>query len=534
MRSDSVITLPSPVQPGAIQPKSSARLAEARQRLPINLLANITWLVLNMMVGLWYTPYLIGHLGVAVYGLVPLAISVTNYMSILTDGFNSAVSRFLMIDLARDDTRAANRTFNTAVAGSSAIIAILFPIALLMAWLSPRLFNVPLGYEQDARWLVWFTMLAFITTAFASNFAISSYAHHRFDLRLLVNVIRLGAQVASIVVLFRVLSPQLWQVGFALFLSAILLLVGHGALWRRLTPDLRIKLDLVDVSRLRHILGFSGWVLINQTGSLLFLNIDLIVANLIFGARVAGQYGAVVIFPTLLRTLLATVDGVLVPIVVTLYAQNNPTGLVRFCRQSVKLIGLAISLPVGLLCGLARPLLTVWLGPEFSDLSWLVVALVGHLCINLAVIPLFSIQVATNNVRVPGMVTLVMGVANTILAVTLAKWSGWGYISIAIAGAVALTAKNALFTPLYNARILRLPWWTFLPSLVAGSVGCLAIGLGTYWMASIWTLASWGQLALAAGITSGIYLGTAYCLGLNADERHLLISEIRRGIKRWQ
>jgi membrane protein EpsK len=269
-----------------------------------------------------------------------------------------------------------------------------------------------------------------------------------------------------------------------------------------------------------------------MVGAMLFLNIDLVVANLIFGPEVAGRYGSVMIFPRRLRMLVSTVTGVLTPIVLTLYAQNNLPGLVRLSRLVIKFIGLAMALPIGLICGLGRPLLTVWLGPEFSDLSWLVVALVGHLCVNVAVVPLFSLQVATNNVRVPGITTLVMGVVNACLAVALALWSGWGYIGIAIAGAIVLTAKNAFFTPLYGARILRLPWWAFLPSLVAGVVGSLAVGAGTYWISLTWTLTGWGQLALVAVITSGIYIIAAYLGGLSADDRRLLKSEVQRRIKR--
>jgi membrane protein EpsK len=518
-----------------IQPqaqRSSPQLTEARQRLPINVLSKMTWLVLNVIVGMWYTPYLISHLGVAVYGLVPLASSVTSYMAILTVGLEDAISRFLTIDLVRGDVDAANRTFNTAIVSSLIVAAILLPIMLVVSWLAPQIFNVPLGYERDAQWLVLLLAVAFLMITFTCNFGVSSYAYYRFDLRLLVNVVRLVTRVGSIVFLFTVLSPQLWQVGVGVSLAATLYLLGHRALWRKLTPELKIRFNWFDLPLLKQFFGFSGWILVNMVGSMLFLNIDLIVANLVFGPEVAGRYGAVIILPGVLRTLVRTVNGVLTPIVMTLYAQNNLSGLVRFSRLSVKAMGLALALPIGLVCGLGRPLLAVWLGPEFSDLSWLVVALVGHLCVNVAVIPLFSLQVVTNNVRVPGIVTLVMGGANAALAVAFALWSGWGYISIAIAGAIVLTAKNTFFTPLYGARILKLPWWTFLPSLIAGVVGCLIVGAGTYWLSLIWTLTDWGQLALVGVITSGLYMAVAYFLGLSAGERHLLQSEIQCRIQR--
>jgi len=88
---DSVLTLPGQTQSREVQPvvqKSGVRLAEARRRFPINLLSNLTWVVVSVLVSMWYTPFLISHLGVAVYGLVPLVTSFIVYMAILTTGLD--------------------------------------------------------------------------------------------------------------------------------------------------------------------------------------------------------------------------------------------------------------------------------------------------------------------------------------------------------------------------------------------------------------------------------------------------------------
>ena len=512
--------------------KVSDRWLEARARLPLNIFSNICWMGLNIIVGFWYTPYLIATLGVAVYGLVPLASSITNYLALVTDGFDSALSRFLQIDLARDDDQAANRTFNTGIAGSLTIFVALIPISLLLSWLAPHIFHVPDGYEADMQWLVLLTMIAFATTFLSGPFAVSSFSLHRFDLRLYVNIVRLSIQMGSMVLLFTLLSPRLWEIGIGIFLSSLFLMLGHGIIWRRLTPKLKILPRLFDISRLKRLLQFSGWVLVNQAGTQLFLNIDLVVANLVFGAYVGGRYGAVLIFPVFLRSMIGTLGSVLEPMVFTLYAQNNLSRLARFCNLAVKFTGLLIALPIGLICGLARPMLTVWLGPQYSDLSWLVVVLVSQLCINLAVVPLYPIQEATNHVRVPGIVTLVTGVINACLAVGFALWSGWGFIGIAIAGAIVNTARNTFFTPLYAARVLHLCWHAFLPSLVNGILGSVAVGAITYWAALTWQLTNWGQLAFIAMVTSGLYMIAAYFLGLNANERNLILSEIMLRIKR--
>ena len=507
---------------------SNQKLAEAHRRLPVNMLVNVGWSVINLAVNFWYTPFLIAGLGVAVYGLVPLANSITSYLVLLTDGFDGAMARFIMIELNQGDDRAANRTFNTTVIGSLTIFILLIPVALIVAWLTPHIFNIPAGHEGDASWLVLLTMIAFATTFFSGSFAISSFASHRFDLRLSVNAVRLALQIGSVVLLFSLLKPHLWIVGVGILGSALIALLGHHHLWRRLTPQLGFNLRLFDWARMKQMLRFSGWVLVNQVGVQLFLNIDLLVANLVFGAEMAGRYGAVLIFSALLRNLVATIGSVLEPIVFAFYAQDRIAGMARFCNLAVKFLGLVIALPIGLICGFAKPLLTLWLGPSFAALAPLLVVLVSHLCINLAVVPLFPIQEATNRVRLPGILTLVMGAVNAALAVSLALWSGWGPISIPIAGAILLSAKNTLFTPLYAAKVLRMPWHTFLPGLFNSALWFLVIAGGSYLLSTQFSLLTWPRLALAGLSITCMYAVGAYFFGIKADERALLVFELRQ------
>jgi O-antigen/teichoic acid export membrane protein len=163
---------------------SSVQLSDGRRRLPVNVLSNLGWIAVHSIVLAWYTPFLIRHLGVAGYGLIPLTNSIIHYASLLTQSFNNAISRYLTINLAKEDWKEANYTFNTALVGLLLISVILIPLVLLISWLTPNLLNVDPPYENQSRLLVLFAGLAFITTTFSNSFATSSFAYHRFDLRL--------------------------------------------------------------------------------------------------------------------------------------------------------------------------------------------------------------------------------------------------------------------------------------------------------------------------------------------------------------
>jgi len=506
-------------------------MSTAKRRFVANVSTNVLYLALTALFGLWYTPYLLQHLGVAAYGFVPLAASITSYMSILTTGLNSAIGRFLTIDLVKGDRKAANRTFNTALFGAASLLVILLCVLAVTATIAPSVLNVPQGLETDVRWLLLFVGVAFLVVVLGSCFAVPSFSYNRFDLQNWVKSVRLFALAGLTVGVFAILRPQLWQIGATTLAAALVSLGGDLILWRKLAPELTVRLRDRDRSQFRDLMSMSSWVVVNQVGTLLFVNIDLIVVNMIFGAEMGGRYGSVLQLPILMRSLATAISVVLAPIVIARYAKNDMAGIVRVSCKAVKFMGLGMALPIGLLCGLARPILTVWLGSSFQDLDLLLIILSAHLIVNLAVLPLFQVQVSTNRVRWPGIASLVMGVLNLGLAVAWAKWGSWGAVSVAAAGAVVLTAKNAVFTPLYNAYILRLRWWTFLPSMLAGVIGTAAVALAAYGLAHLLVPHNWlGLMGVSAVVTMGYGLG-AYVLAIDHSDRQLLKSLGTFGLK---
>ena len=63
-------------------------IQEAKKRLLFNVGSNFLFVIVNISVGIWLVPFLIKNLGVALYGIVPLVVSITNYFII----FNGKVS----------------------------------------------------------------------------------------------------------------------------------------------------------------------------------------------------------------------------------------------------------------------------------------------------------------------------------------------------------------------------------------------------------------------------------------------------------
>lgn len=499
---------------------------EPRRQFGVNTISSILVFVFNLAIGLWFTPFLINNLGIASYGLIPLANTITSYLSLITLSINGAVGRFLAIDIQKNDYEEANKTFNTALVSLLFIAVVILPISIVFVLFVPKLFDVPIGQEQSSVYLFLFIVLAFFVTQVDTCFSVASWAKSRFDLR---NIVLISSQLAKliiVIVLFWLIKPEITYVGISIFLAAIINLLGDVILWRILTPSLHVSLINFDRTRVRVLFGMGGWMIMNQIGTILFINIDLVVSNIVLGATAAGEYGSILVFSTLTRSLAHTLSSVFYPTIVSKYAHNDMESVTKLSNQAVHLLGYVIGLLAGLICGFGKPFLSLWLGPEFADLNILLFLLIIPLPINLSVQPLFGIQMAMNKVKAPGIVTVVMGLGNLILALVFTLAFGWGYYGIAIAGALVLTLKNSIFTPLYGAYIQNIPWFTYIKSMVPGLILSVAVFALAYITSSLVDLNSWLKLILVSSTFGLIGVLLIIFRGLRKEDKQLLLSFI--------
>jgi membrane protein EpsK len=502
-------------------------------QVPLNLLSNIAYFIINIIIGLLLVPYFISTLGVAAYGLIPLATSITGYVALVISSLNTAVSRFLTVDLQKEDYAAANRTFNTSLFGLSAIIALMVPVVIAVSWSIPILFNVPAGQETEVMLLFLGVCMAFLIRAWSGNFTVQLFAYNRLDLQNIISIVNIVVQTGLILLLFHFFQPNLAFIGGSYLIGAIVASIVSIIFAKRVCPFLKISIRSFDRLRVKDLCGMGGWVVINQIGSLLFVQIDLIVVNMLFGATSAGEYAIALQWVVLLRAIAGVLSCVLTPVIFTYYARQQTDQLIKISKSAVKLMGLAMALPIGLVCGFAPQLLTVWVGSTFAYLAPLMIILTIHLAVNLAVLPLFAINVAFNKVSVPGIITLIMGIWNFALAIILSSYTGWGYYGVAIAGAIVLTLTNVIITPWYTARILKIPSSTFVRSILPGILAMVSIiGLAIIF-SFFFETSKILILAISILIISGVYIFVLLGIGFNNFERNIIYSYVPLNLRQF-
>lgn len=497
-----------------------------RKQFPLNLAANIISFIVNVAIGIFMVPYFIRHLGVEAYGFIPLATSVTYYVSLISVALNSAVSRFFTIDLQRGNIESANKFFNTAFWSLGCVSLVLVPLLAVFAYFTPSIFHIPTHLTFSVQWLFFLVLFAFVVTIFSSVFGSSLFALNRLDLQNITEVSNVLLRTAAIITFFILLTAKLPFVGWAYLSGAVASLCLNIYWWNKLTPQLEISWKHFDKSKLRNIFSMSSWLVLDQTGSLLLLQVDLIVCNLIFGSAITGQYAAIIPLSFLLRSVTGVFSSVFSPMVLISHAKDDKEQVISISQRAVKFMALWIAFPVGLLCGFAKPVLALWLGQEFTRYVPLVWILIAHLTVNLGIMPLFGVQRALNKVRWPAIVVLFAGILNVILAIILAKFCGWGIMGIAAAGAIVLTLRHTIFVPLYAAHILNVSNWTFIKSVWQGALLTVAIATSSYLLVCyIYPDTYWKLSTLLLSVCS-VFVFLSWKYLLSKTERGILFNLI--------
>jgi membrane protein EpsK len=485
------------------------------------LISNVGKLALTMLVGVWYVPFLVRQLGPAAYGMIPLASTLTSYMGVVTFSLDAAVARYLTIALERKNEAEANVIFNVAFWGNVAIAGMLaIPAAGAIVGVE-HLMRIPAGYESATRWLLVGTIAAFLLNQIKSPFFVSCFCLNRLDLQNIVTVAETLTRVGLVALLFLAVAPRIEFAGAAIFAGTAVSTIGAVWLWRVLTPGLRIRPSDFRWSMMKSLCGTGGWVVISQVGLLLYLSIDLVVANRLFGPEASGRYAAVLQLAALLSTIGMTVGEIFAPTMYQRYAQGNYVELAAYLNRAIKFVGLIMAWVVGLVCGFAKPLLELWLGKSFGSFAPLLCLMAIPICITLAMYPLYAVPLAANRVKVPGVVTLGTGVFNLTLALLMAGVFGWGLYGIAAAGALSRTIRNFVFAPLYGAFVLQQPYRTFYRNVVS-IIGAMVATMGLCWVVSWgWTISNWVDLGMAAMAVTGLF-GVATWILLTSGERAAL------------
>jgi len=422
-----------------------------------NLFTNSFTLVINVAMGLFYTPYLVRSLGIIAYGIVPLALIINQYISVLTGSLTASLTRFYTIALQKGEPDEASKYMSTALSTILMMVIVLLPLSYLIVSNINHVFNIPHEFVNNARFLFAFTLLSFFVSLFSSLLNSTLYATNRLDLMNVVNVVRTTSKVLFTVVFFQSFNTNIEYIGIANLLTELFVFILSIYFFKDSTNS-SIKINLLkyfDKKKLIAVLSMTSWVLVYQLGDTGLYRVDIILVNIYWGTKESGILGALSNLGTYLTNIVGIFSSLFGPLVLIAYSKDDHEEVKRIIKNNTMLAGLFTAGFVGLLMGFSKDITCQWLGKEYSPYSiWL--------SIKLLPLPFFVaggmfafLFRSWNLVRLPSIITICFSAINMLVMLFIFN-TGHSIYTITVAlfiSAIIIILQTYFFGIWYTKKI---------------------------------------------------------------------------------
>ena len=503
------------------------------EKTSLNVVINVTRTVITALIGLLLVPYYIDTLGVATYGISPLATSISSYILILSDSLVSACSRYSVMAIQRNDPDEISRTFNTALVGIGRNVLILIPVIIAFSYFSTYIFDISGNSATEVRIMFLLILMSAAIVTFSSSFNSIFSAYNRLYILYTARIVYSVLQVVIIVSMFALTEPSLIDIGIAYVVSAVALfsIVSYKSL--KLCPSIKIRFSDYDPKIFKDMGKLGVWTIVMRVGTLLYIQMSLILSNILIGSEAEGSFAIVVSLISMVSTACISVVVAIEPIMYKFYTNNQRDKIVKVSSTALRLVSVLFAFPVAFIMVFSPELLTVWVGSEFTFLSEIIIiAYIAELAYISAPI-LDSIPIIFLKLNYVALLTLIFGAVNVILAVIFVSVLNMGLVGIVSAWSVSILLQT-LMKISYASKIVGSGYFTFIKSLIYGYVMCAVCTLLLVLLDSFISFTpSWFILILLALVTFGVYSLFVLMFMVRKDEKTMISNVIPASIRKY-
>ena len=421
--------------------------------------------ILSIAVGIWYTPFLIGRIGPASYGLVMLAAAVVSYAGPVVQTLSTTLTRAFAFaeaqDIAGGEPAEAQRLMDEAMGLALRIALILAAFLGPLALIGPRLLGISAPFRAEASAILALTGAAFVVWVLSSPFAAILFCRNRIDLGNYAQLLQTLLRVGGAVLLILWLGGQSWTVPAAWLVAAIASLAFMWRVSASVAP-LRFSYRRWLSRRTEGFARSGAGILSATTLTMLLLGSELLVVNYMASEAVAGTYAAAMQIPVLVRAAMLSLAAVASPTILAHYADGAIGAARAAAADAMKRIGLVIALPTGITLAIAPLILTLWLGSDFAvygPVVWL--GLLGAV-FTTAAMPLYTLLVAADRTMLAALFRGVGLVLFLVVALILFRATDLGVVSVAAGLCAGLIVPEVLLMAPLTARVTKGPVTLFL------------------------------------------------------------------------
>ena len=505
------------------------------KQLSINLITQIISFGLNLGISFFLTPYIIEFIGKEVYGFVSLANNFTSYISVFTVALNGILSRYVTIAYSRKEYKSASRYLSSVFITNIITMVILLPISIMFVVNLGKYINLPYAFDADIKILFILVFITFLINLPGCCYNTATYATNRLDKSNICNMWGSIMRIAVIIGLLLMLKPHVWYVGLGAFVSTVFIIIKNIRYKKQLMPQVEITYKNFDITAVKELLCVGIWNTINQMTQLLMTGLDLVIANLFISVLSMNLLSYAKMIPTQMVSLIAMISGLFAPLMTIAYASGDMKNFVRETNFAIKLCGFLCSVPTIGIVVFGEEFFELWLhalsSEEVHTVAILSILTILPQIFSVYIYPLYTVNTVTTKLKVPVLVSAVIGVLNIIIVYILVKTTSWEIYAVAGVSSVLALLRIFVFVPLYAANSIKVPYITFYKPLLRGIASNVVMILIFYIIKRMFDINGWGTFMIVCVIAGIIGYITTFIILFNREEKKKVLSKLcKRGV----
>ena len=505
------------------------------KQLTINLVASILAFIINIGISFFLTPYITENIGVEAYGFVSLGTEFVNYASLVTIALNSMAGRFITIEIHKGNWEGANKYFNSVLL-SNCIVAgvILFPSILVVAFLD-RIIDIPVEIILDVKILFALLFTNYIISIIVSSFGVSTFATNKLHLKSMREIEARILKALLLIFLFILFEPAVSYLGFATVAMIVYISFFNIYYTKKYLPEIKLRKKYFRVNAVFELISSGIWNTVIQAGQILLQGLDLFIANIFIGSTSMGTLALAKTIPMMVLSLVSVISSVFIPDFLILYTKNNKEELLNSIKQSMKVLGIIINIPIAIIFVFGKEFFTLWVPNQNAiELQILSIITISSLIVSGPINSIYSVFTVTNRLKTNAIVVLSTGILNITIVFLLLKTTSLGLYAIAGVSTILAFISNLFFAAPFGAKYLGEKWNEFFPVVAKSIVSFLILVITGWGVKYLIIVNSWFSLFTVACLTGVIGFFVNFMVILNRKERKHIYALINNKVKKRQ
>ena len=481
-------------------------------------------IVINIVAGLVYTPWMIKQIGQSDYGLYTLAYSLIN-LFLLDFGLSSAAARYISVYRAEGNQEKVDAFLGTIYKLFLFVDLIIFGVLLSLFFFINNIY-ANLTPQEIEKFKVIYVIASFYSVL-SFPFVITNGVLTAYEkiIQLKLADIIYRVLVVSLTIIALIQGWGLYSLVAVNAISGLIVIVFKILVIRLFTPARTKFSNKNSKGILKEIFKYSLWITIASIAQRLVFNITPSILGIVSGSHSISLFGIVVTIEAYVYTIATAINGIFMSKIARIYtnAEDGQDILPLLTKVGRFQFGINLLIAIGFIC-VGREFIAVWVGDEYIDSYFgIILVIIPGLFFNSLQIAHTAIMVK-NRVRITAIVNIIMGVLNVALSFPLSYFFGMfgACVAIFFSYIVRMILLYIIYPKVLSFNLLTFVKKCYLTFIIPALI---TFGFGLALNYSI-SGTGWLWLFIKGTIIVFVFLVSVYLFGLASEEKSVVSNKL--------